>query len=121
MIKLLLVDDQPGVLAGLRMQFALESDFDVVGEAQDGLEAISRATALHPDVVVMDARMPNMDGIEATERLREMEPQAGVVILSLHDDALTRSKAESAGAVAFVPKCGPAEALLAAIRQAAAR
>jgi DNA-binding NarL/FixJ family response regulator len=119
MIKLLLVDDQPGVLTGLRMQLSLEPDLDVVGEAQDGAEAISQAQALQPDVIVMDARMPNMDGIEATQALHEMQLKSSVVILSLHDDAVTRAKAKSAGAVAFVAKHEPPESLLSAIRQAA--
>jgi DNA-binding NarL/FixJ family response regulator len=118
MIKLLLVDDQPGVLAGLRMQFALEPDLDVVGEAQDGQEAIACAQALCPDVILMDARMPNMDGIAATQALQTLQPHSRVVILSLHDDALMRARAHNAGAVAFVAKHEPPERLLAAIRQA---
>jgi DNA-binding NarL/FixJ family response regulator len=119
MIKLLLVDDQPGVLMGLRMQLALEPDLDVVGEAQDGEEAILQAHALKPDVIIMDARMPNMDGIEATQALHKLQPTSNVVILSLHDDAHTRAQARSAGAVAFVAKHEPPETLLNAIRQAA--
>jgi DNA-binding NarL/FixJ family response regulator len=119
MIKLLLVDDQPGVLTGLRMQLALEPDLDVIGEAQDGAEAIMRAQALQPDVIVMDARMPVMDGIEATQTLCKLQPRTSVVILSLHDDAATRDKAQSAGAVAFVAKHEPSEKLLDAIRRAA--
>ena len=119
MIRLLLVDDQPGVLAGLKMQLALEPDFDVVGEALDGEQAIVQAQRLHPDVIVMDARMPNMDGIEATEALRRLEPHCCVVILSLHDDNATRAQARAAGAVAFVAKHETPSKLFDAIRQAA--
>jgi two-component system, NarL family, response regulator LiaR len=113
------VDDQPGVLAGLRMQFALEPDIEVVGDAQDGEEAISQAQKLHPDVIVMDARMPNMDGIEATEILRRLEPHCCVVILSLHDDTVTRTQARMAGAMAFVAKHESPSKLFDAVRQAA--
>ena len=118
MIKLLLVDDQPSVLQGLRMQFALEPDFDVIGEAADGAEAVRMAHALHPDVIVMDARMPIMDGIQATAMLRQDTPDIRVVILSLHDDAHTRALARSAGAAAFVAKHEPSEVLFAAVRGA---
>ena len=118
MIKLLLVDDQPSGLQGLRMQFALEPDFDVIGEAADGAEAVRMAHALHPDVIVMDTRMPIMDGIQATAMLRQDTPDIRVVILSLHDDAHTRALARSAGAAAFVAKHEPSEVLFAAVRGA---
>jgi CheY-like chemotaxis protein len=70
MIRLLLVDDQPAVRRGLRMRLALEADFLVAGEAEDGVSALALMSELHPDVVVMDAQMPRMDGIIATVALR---------------------------------------------------
>jgi len=73
---------------------------------------------LHPDVIIMDARMPIMDGIQATAVLRHDAPDIRVVILSLHDDVQTRSQARAAGAVAFVAKHEPTEALFDAIRAA---
>ncbi|HEX6288354.1 MAG TPA: response regulator transcription factor [Herpetosiphonaceae bacterium] len=117
MIKLLLVDDQPSVRMGLRMRLALEPDVAVVGEAGDGEAAITLARTLHPDVIVMDVKMPHMDGIVTTEALRAAVPYSSVVILSLYDDAITRARAEAAGASAFIQKQGPMDVLLAAIRQ----
>jgi len=119
MIRLLLVDDQPTVRRGLEIRLHLESDIQIVGEASTGREALSMAQALSPDVVLMDIQMPEMDGIEATAALRRVVPQSAVVILSIHDDAQTRARAQAAGAVAFVEKRGAIDSLLAAIRQAA--
>jgi DNA-binding NarL/FixJ family response regulator len=119
MIRVVLVDDQSVVRRGLRARLQLEPDIEVVGEASGGGEALSLAQALAPDVAVIDVEMPEMDGIETTVALRRMNPQCAVVILSIHDDAHIRSRAQAAGAVAFVEKRGGADALLAAIRQAA--
>jgi DNA-binding NarL/FixJ family response regulator len=121
MIRLLLVDDQPAVRRGLGLRFHLEPDLQVVGEASTGTEALALAQTLAPDVVLMDLAMPEMDGIEATAALRRMVPQSAVVILSIHDDAQTRRRAQEALAVAFVEKRGATDSLLAAIRQAAAQ
>ena len=121
MIRLLLVDDQPAVRRGLGLRFHLEPDLQVVGEASTGTEALTLAQTLTPDVVLMDIAMPGMDGIEATAALRRVVPQSAVVILSIHDDVQTRGRALAAGAVAFVEKRGATDALLSAIRQAAAQ
>jgi DNA-binding NarL/FixJ family response regulator len=118
-INILLVDDQPSVREGLRMRLTLEPDLAVVGEAQDGGEAVAFARRQAPDVVVMDVEMPGMDGITATRHLRELAPRAGVVMLSIHADAETQAAARAVGAVAFVEKHGPVERLLAAVRTAA--
>lgn len=120
MITLLLVDDVPAVRRGLKMRLTLEPDLEIVGEAGNGAEAITLTSVLHPDVVVMDVEMPGMDGVMATETLRSVEPRSQVITLSLHDDALTRARARSAGALAFVAKHEPVDILLAAIRRAAA-
>jgi DNA-binding NarL/FixJ family response regulator len=119
MIRLLLVDDQPAVRRGLGMRLVLEPDILVVGEASTGKEALTLAQTLSPDVVLMDVEMPGMSGIEATTVLRSAISRSAIVILSIHDDALTRRQAQVAGAVAFVEKRGTIEGLLAAIRQAA--
>jgi DNA-binding NarL/FixJ family response regulator len=116
-IRLLLVDDRPTVRRGLRIWLALEPNIEVVGEASDGAEAISLARALRPDVVLMDVGMPGMDGISATAALRSLAPQSAVVILTLHDDAATRTHAREAGAAAFVAKHQMEETLLAEIRR----
>ena len=119
MIRVLLVDDQSVVRRGLRVRFHLEPDLQVVGEASTGREALTLAQTLTPDVVLMDLQMPEMDGIEATAALRKVVPQSAVVILSIHDDAQTRGRAQAAGAVAFVEKHGATDSLLAVIRQVA--
>ena len=118
-IRLLLVDDRPTVRRGLRIWLALEPNIEVVGEASDGAEAISLARALRPAVVLMDVGMPGMDGISATAALRSLAPQSAVVILTLNDDAATRTRAREAGAAAFVAKHQMEETLLAEIRQVA--
>lgn len=117
MIKLLLVDDQRSVREGLKMRLALEPDLRVVGEAGNGAEALQAAQTFAPDVVVMDVEMPEMDGISATKLLRVLIPQVGVVMLSIHGDADTRARAQSAGADAFVEKQGIDGDLLTAIRR----
>ena len=121
MIRVLLVDDQAVVRRALRGRFHLEPDLEVVGEASTGSEALALAQALAPDVVLMDIEMPEMDGIQATTVLRRVAPQSAVVILSIYDDALIRGRAQAAGAVAFVEKRGATDALIAAIRLAAAQ
>ena len=118
MIRLLLVDDQPAVRRGLRLRLALEADFLVAGEAEDGVSALALMSELRPDVVVMDAQMPRMDGIIATVALRAAFPEAAVVILSLHDDTATRKQAAAAGATAFLSKYAADTALVDVLRQA---
>lgn len=121
MIKILLVDDQPAVRQGLRMQLVLETDWSVIGEADDGAPALTMTATLRPDVVVMDAEMRRMGGITACAALRTLVPASAVVILTFYDDAATRQRALDAGAAAFVSKSEGVEALTAAIRCAAAR
>jgi DNA-binding NarL/FixJ family response regulator len=120
-IRVLLVDDEPKVLRGLRMRLGLEADIRVVGEAADGATAIDLAGRLSPDVVLMDVNLPVLDGITATQQLAARVPQAAVVMLSLHDDRATIGRALAAGAVAFVGKQQMDGDLLAAIRMAAVK
>jgi DNA-binding NarL/FixJ family response regulator len=98
------------------MRLLLEPDIAVVGEASNGKEALALVQLLCPDVVVMDIEMPVMDGISATALLRTIAPQSVVVMLSIHDESMTRTQALRAGAGAFVPKRGSMEALLTTIR-----
>jgi DNA-binding NarL/FixJ family response regulator len=117
-IRVLLVDDQPFVRAGLRLRFGIEPDFQVVGEAPDGLSGLSMAEALRPDVIVMDVHMPHMSGIDATQHLTERAVRPAVILLSIHDDAHSRERAMRAGASAFVGKVADSsEPLLQAIRR----
>jgi DNA-binding NarL/FixJ family response regulator len=117
MIRLLLVDDQAIVRQGLRMRLLMEPDIVVIGEASSGEQALELVHALSPDIVLMDVEMPGMDGITATAALHANTPDGAVVMMSIHDDAITRARAQAAGAVAFVEKSGTLEVLLATIRQ----
>jgi two-component system response regulator NreC len=117
MIKLLLVDDQSIVRQGLRMRLLMEPDIVVIGEASSGEQALELVQLLSPDIVLMDVEMPGMDGITATAALRDNTPKSAVVMMSIHDDAHTRTRAQAAGAAAFVEKSGTLEVLLATIRQ----
>ena len=119
MIRLIVADDQAMVRTALRMELELEGDFDVIGEAHDGASAVELTESLHPQVVLMDIRMEGMDGLSATRALRQSAPQTDVVILTLYEDAGTRSRAFEAGAVAFVSKHEPCEVLLETLRQVA--
>jgi DNA-binding NarL/FixJ family response regulator len=119
-IRVVLADDQPAIRQGLRLRLGLEPDIEIVGEAADGSDAVALAATLHPDVVVMDVTMPRLDGISATSQLLAQTPTSAVVILSLHDDEATRTRARHAGAAAFVAKHDADRLLLAAIREAAA-
>lgn len=119
MLTLIVVDDQLPVLQALLQCFALEPDISIVGKAASGAEALTLAEKLHPDVVLLDFMMPGTDGIATTLALRQLVPATKVVLLSIHDNIATRTKALQAGASAFVAKHDPAETLLAAVRQAA--
>lgn len=117
MIKILLVDDDPNIRRGLRMNLALEPDFSVVGEAGDGWEALRLARELQPDVVVIDVRLPSLDGLGAAERLRQSQPQCAVIILTLYDEPSNRARAEQIGVTAFLSKGKSADELKQTIRK----
>jgi DNA-binding NarL/FixJ family response regulator len=116
MIKVLLADDQGLVRTGFRMILGAEPDLEVVGEAADGLEAVDLVARLEPDVVLMDIRMPGLDGIEATRRSLAVRPEVRVVVLTTFDLDEYVYAALSAGASAFLLKDAKESQLLAAIR-----
>ena len=101
--RLLLVDDHKLLRQGLRRAVE-EAGFDVVGEAGDGEEAVRLAIELQPDLVLMDVTMPVLDGIEATRRIRHSCPEARVVILTMHGEEETVTRALRAGALAYLLK-----------------
>ncbi len=119
MIRLMLVEDQPSVRKGMRMLLDTEADLNLVGEAPDGVAALDLAVVLHPDIVLIDIDIPQLDGIATAGALRAVCPQASVILISFHDDAQMREIAVDAGAAAFVAKSMPVAALLTAIRQVA--
>lgn len=118
-IRVLVADDQSMVRAGFRMLLSNEPDIEVVGEASNGLEALEKASRLHPTVVLMDIRMPVLDGLEATRRILAADKAARVLILTTFDLDEYVYEALRAGASGFVLKDDPPEQLLAAIRTVA--
>jgi len=113
------VDDQPLVRAGFSKILEREPDIDIVGEAADGVEALEVVGRLRPDVVLMDVRMPRLDGLAATEGLRSTVPEARVVVLTTYDLDEYVLRALRAGACGFLLKDVPAELVPGAVRAAA--
>jgi DNA-binding NarL/FixJ family response regulator len=114
-VRVLIVDDNPLYLESLELQLALDPRIEIVGRAADGAEAVERARALRPDVVVMDVQMPRMDGIEATRRIRLRLGATRVVVVTSSEAPAVRTRARLSGAAAFLPKDAPLDELLAAI------
>jgi DNA-binding NarL/FixJ family response regulator len=115
-IKVLLVDDHQVVRRGLCTFLEVQDDIEVVGEAADGAEGVDRAEELRPDVVLMDVRMPGMDGIDALRKLRELGNPARVLIVTSFTEQRTVVPALRAGAAGYVYKDVDPDALAAAIR-----
>ncbi len=119
-IRLVICDDQEMVRSGLRMLLEAEPDLEVIGEAADGRAAVERVVRLEPDVVLMDIRMPEFDGLEATRRILAQRPSSRVVVLTTFDEDSHLWDTMRAGACGFLLKTAPAEQLVLAIRTAAA-
>ena len=115
-IRVLLVDDQELIRTGLRRILRLRDGFDIVGECADGSEVLAAVTEHRPDIVVMDLRMRNIDGITATTMLRTLREPPPVLVLTTFDDDELLSGALRAGAAGFILKDSPAEALIWAVR-----
>ena len=103
-IRVLLVDDQRLMREGLRTLLELHRDLSVVGEASDGQEAEERTAQLQPDVVLMDLRMPRMDGVTATQRIKQRWPAVQVLVLTTFDDDELVFQSIEGGASGYVPK-----------------
>ena len=119
-IRVLVADDQSLVRGGFRMLLAGEPDMEIVAEASNGLEAVEKAARFHPTVVLMDIRMPELDGLEATRRILAADGEARILILTTFDLDEYVYEALRSGASGFVLKDEPPEQLLAAIRTVAA-
>ena len=119
-IRVLVADDQSMVRAGFRMLLSSQADIEVVAEASNGLEAVEKAARFEPSVVLMDIRMPELDGLEATRRILAADDTARILILTTFDHDEYVYEALRAGASGFVLKDDPPEQLLAAIRTVAA-
>jgi len=118
-VRVLLVDDQALFREALATLLAVRDEVEVVGEAADGAEALDRAAALHPDVVLMDLRMPRLDGIAATRRLRAAQPDVRVLALTTFDTDEEVFAALRAGAVGYLLKDAEPDGLVDAVRSAA--
>ena len=119
-IRVLVADDHPAFRAGLRLMLTTADDIDVAGEAEDGNQVVALAAELQPDVVVMDLRMPGLDGIEATRRLLGSQPELGVVVLTMFEDDESVFAAMRAGARGYLLKGAEQDEILRGIRAIAA-
>jgi two-component system, NarL family, response regulator NreC len=115
-IRVLLADDHALVRQGFRLILSAQADMEIVGEAGNGREAVELADKLHPDIVVMDVAMPELNGIEATRRLLALSPHTRVVALSMHKDSVYVREILRAGARGYLLKDSPAPDLLSAVR-----
>jgi DNA-binding NarL/FixJ family response regulator len=119
-ISVLLVDDHGVLRDGVRRLLESNADIKVIGAADDGREAVAKAAELRPDVVVMDISMPGLNGLEATRRIAERAPAAGVVVLSMHSSAELVRAAFAAGARGYLLKESAGDEVVKAVRAVAA-
>ena len=119
-IRVLVADDQSMVRAGFRMLLGGEEDMEVVAEASNGLEAVDKAARFHPGIILMDIRMPELDGLQATRRILATDPATRILILTTFDLDEYVFEALRAGASGFVLKDDSPEQLIAAVRTVAA-
>lgn len=118
-IKILIVDDHPMMRDALQMAFTDEADLQVIGEAEDAIQALKLLETLTPDIILMDLLMPNMSGLEAIAKIVETNPQARILVLSSMEDEDRIVSAIQAGALGYFPKTAPRSYLLEAIRKVA--
>jgi len=119
-IRVLLVDDQTLIRQGIRLLLEIETGIQVVGQAADGQQALEQVEALHPDVVLMDVRMPEMDGVAATREITKRFPEVKVIILTTFEDDETVFEGLKAGARGYLLKDISSEEMAAAVRKVAA-
>ena len=118
-IRVLLVEDHETVREGLRLLLDSQPDIEVVGEAANGRLAVEYSGRFHPQVVIMDLSMPEMNGLAATQAIKHESPETAIVALTRHDDAAFVDELKKAGASAYVLKQSPSRELLDAVRVAA--
>ena len=118
-IKILMADDHPMVRAGIRGMLETQDDFEVVAEAENGREAVDQVARLKPDVVLMDLRMPEMEGVEAIGKIKESYPNVHILVLTTYDTDADIVRAVEAGATGYLLKDAPREELFRAVRATA--
>jgi len=118
-IKILMADDHPVVRAGIRGMLETQEDFEVVAEAENGQEAIDQIEKIKPDVVLMDLRMPEVDGVEAIGQIKESHPNINILVLTTYDTDADIVRAVEAGATGYLLKDAPREELFRAVRATA--
>lgn len=114
-VRILVADDHPVVRHGLRTLLGSRPQWEIIDEAEDGIEAVEKADRLQPDVILLDVSMPRMDGLEACRRIRQIVPKAEVLIVTQHDSPQMMREAVRAGARGYVVKSDAARDLLAAV------
>lgn len=118
-IRIIIADDHPVVRAGLEGILSAQPDIEVVGEADDGAQAVLLHEQLKPDVILIDLRMPNMDGVEAIKQIKSDQPDANILVLTTYDSDSDIVRAVEAGATGYLLKDTPRETLFEAVRSAA--
>jgi len=118
-IKILMADDHPVVRAGIRGMLETQDDFEVVAEAENGREAVEKTAKLKPDVILMDLRMPEMEGVEAISKITESHPDIHILVLTTYDTDADIVRAVEAGATGYLLKDAPRDELFRAVRATA--
>ena len=118
-VRILIVDDHDALRRAIRGLLESRREFEICGEAKDGLEALEKVAELKPDVVVLNVIMPVMDGFEAARKIRAVSPQSRIVMLSSHKDQQLLEEARNVGAVCYVPKSDAERELIEAVKAAA--
>ena len=117
-IRVVIADDHPQVRTALRHVLELESDFEVVGEAGDGIRALEEVGRTRPNLVLLDYRMPRLNGVEAARRIGHLAPETAMVMLTSEDDPRVRAEAANAGIIRYLLKSGRTDDLLRTLRAA---
>jgi DNA-binding NarL/FixJ family response regulator len=119
LIRVVIADDHPQVRSALRHVLELETDFEVVGEAEDGARALEEVVRTRPNLVLLDYRMPQLNGVQAAREIGHLAPETAMVMLTSEDDPEVRAQAADAGVARYMLKSGRADELLRTIRAAA--